>query len=87
MKRCLICAGLVAVVLLGGFGGALPIAEAQVAGPPANSNGLTPQQMQRMRRMRLRRHHRHHRIGTKPAATSMMRKQMMLRQMTVNQTS
>ncbi len=81
MKPCLICAGLVAAFLGGDFGEMLTRAQAQVAVPPANPNGLTPQQMQRMRRMmRLRRHHRHRRkIKTTPA-TSMMQNQMLQNQ-------
>jgi hypothetical protein len=62
MRRSLICAGLVAALLLGDSGGVVPRAEAQVVAPPANPNGLTPQQMRRMRMMmRMRRHHRRHR--------------------------
>jgi hypothetical protein len=76
MKRLLICAGLVATILGGDFGDAIPQAQAQVAVPPTNPNGLTPQQMQRMRRtMRLRRHHRHRRKKPIIPATSMMQHQ------------
>jgi len=77
MKRCLICAGLVATILGGDFGDATPGVQAQVAVPPANPNGLTPQQMQRMRRMmRLRRHHRHRRKKPITPATSMIQNQL-----------
>ena len=77
MKRCLICAGLVAAIWGGDFGDAVPRVQAQVAATPANPNGLTPQQvkqMQRMRRMmRLRRHHR--RVRTTMPTTSMIQNQ------------
>ncbi len=69
MKRCLICAGLITAMLGGGFGDAVPRAEAQVVVAPANPNALSPQQRQVIRRMmRRRRHHRHrHKIPVAPA--------------------
>jgi hypothetical protein len=88
MKRCLICAGLIAAMLGGSFGDAAPRAEAQAVAPPVNTNNsgnpivpvnppaLTPQQRQVIRRMmRRRRHHRHrHKIPVAPVvpATSMI---------------
>jgi hypothetical protein len=82
MKRCLICAGLVAAVIAADFGHALSPAGAQVVAPPGNPNvpvnphALTPQQRQRIRQMmRRRRHHRHrHKTPVTPAvpATSLI---------------
>jgi hypothetical protein len=62
MKRSLICAGLVAALLMTTYCDTASRAEAQVVAPPGNTNGVTPQQLRRMRMMmRLRRHHRRHR--------------------------
>jgi hypothetical protein len=76
MKRCLICAGLVAALLGSDFGEAVSQAEAQTVVPPAGPNVLTPQQKKKLRQMiRMRRLHRHRHklpVMTGTPATSMV---------------